>query len=292
MPKQNSKAVPLFHLFEAPPGWVFISFDYSQAELRRLAVETQDPRLLEVYNKPGGDLHDETRRGLVDRAVFKNMGPEFVLEGNESQIAHALDMQRRFAKTLNFGIPYGMGGRTYAKRNGMWHTVTRDKWGRPVAPRKEPDDRQGQQFVDAWYAKYAGVRPWQERQIAFAEEHGYVTTLEGRPMWVPGIFAEYSQIRHHAEKQCGNYPIQGGVAEIVKDAMIRCPDYLVLQVHDELLYLVPEEIAQAYFDYLSEALVDNRHEIPYIVDGHLGRSWGDLKNLEDLWVDSDDDDEV
>lgn len=278
MPKKGSKTVPLYQLFEAPEGWVFISFDYSQAELRRLAVETQDPRLLEVY-RSGGDLHQETVDGLIARGVFRSMSKE---------IQESDDHQRRFAKTLNFGIPYGMGGRTYASRTGLRRTVSHDRWGRPVRPRIEPDDKAGQEFVDAWYAKYAGVRPWQERQIAFAEEHGYVETMEGRPLWVPGIYAEYSQIRHHAIKQCGNYPIQGGVAEVVKDNMIKCPDYLCNQVHDELLYLVPDNIAQEYYEYLAEALVDYRHEIPYTVDGHIGKSWGDLKSIEDIWIEGDD----
>lgn len=291
VPKKGSKIVPLYQLFEAPEGYTFISADYSQIELRVLAVLTQDENLLNVY-RSGGDLHSETVEALTVQGVFEKRGPEYVLrEGlSDTEIAHILDTQRRFGKTLNFGIPYGLSGYGYAKRTGMRKMVTRNRWGRPTPPHLEPDEQAGSEFVEAWYARFPGVRTWQSEVQAHGEEHGYVLASDGRPLWVHGMRAEYTQIRHHAEKQCGNFPIQFHATEIMKEAMRRCPDYLVMSVHDELLYLVPLEIAQEYHDYLSEALVDHRDEIPYTIDIHMGRSWGDIKNIEDIWV-SDDDDE-
>ena len=71
--------------------------------------------------------------------------------------------------------------------------------------------------------------------------------------------------------------------------MLKCPKYLVQQVHDELLYLVPENEAQEYYDYLAIELVDYRHELPYTVTGKIGKTWGDIKSLEDVWQDDYED---
>ncbi len=279
----KSKVVPLFQLFVAPEGFTFISADYSQVELRRLAVSAQDQTMLDVY-RAGGDLHQETVDGLIASGALPHAPRDHAEE----------DAFRRFAKTLNFGIPYGMGGKTYAKRTGLKTIIKHDKWGNPMSRDRwyeGPDEAAGNRHIAGWYARFDAVRPWQEKQIAFAEEHGYVETLEGRPLWVPSIYANRGYLYSHAQKQCGNFPIQGGGHEVTKDAMIRNPEYLVMQVHDEVLYLVPNAQADDYYEHLNEDLVDYRHEIPYTIDIKRGNTWGDIKNIEDIWLKSDGEDE-
>ncbi len=152
---------------------------------------------------------------------------------------------------------------------------------------------EGQGFIEGFYEAYPDIRPWQMKQVEFAQDRGYVQTMEGRPLYIPGIFAgERSPLYSHAVNQCFNYAIQGGANEVVQDAMIRCPKYLVNQVYDELLYLVPENEARDYFEYLKEALVDDRHDVPYTVEGSMGKTWGDIKHLDDQIFDDGDDDLV
>lgn len=256
------KEVPIFQLFVAPDGYVFISFDYSQIELRVLANVSRDPVLMDIYRN-NGDLH----------ALRVETVPS--LKAMAEKDAFYADKARRIAKIINFGIPYGITGHGIAKK-------TRVDAGVDITP--EEGDLMGQAF----YNTHEAIRPWQQEQIAHAEEHGYVTTFKGRPLYVPAIFVEFGAIRHAAEKQTGNFPIQGGAGEIVKDAMRRCPEYLVAQVHDELLYLVPEQKAQEYFHFLEENLPDYRHEIPYPVEGAIGKTWGELKKIPDVMFDEED----
>ncbi len=244
----KNKDFPLYQLFVAPEGYTFVSFDYSQIEYRVLANITRDPLMLVTY-LAGSDLHQKTMDAF-------------------NLVSRFGDDARTKAKNINFGILYGIGPKSLAPRLG----TTIDE---------------SAALIKQFYSTYENVAPWQLETIGFAEDHGYIETFEGRPLYVPGILCPRGWLRSHAEKQCGNYPIQGGAAEIVKDAMIRCPKYLVNQVHDELLYLVPENEAQDYFDYLKEALVDYRHEVPYTVEGAIGKTWGDIKSIPDLVFEED-----
>lgn len=270
----KSKLIPLYQLFVAPEGWTFISGDYAQLELRVLANAAGDQPLIDLF-LAGGDPHNDTvaRLDLLTRFL------------------QDADKARRYAKTLNFGIPYGMGGYTYAKRVDMEKEVI----GRDGHPRTIYDADAGQAFIDSWYAEHPAVKAWQLEQVAFAKEHGYVETFYGRPLWVAGIAAERGTLAEHAERQCYNFPIQGGAAEVVKDAMLECPLYLVNQVHDELLYLVPEKEAEEYRQHLTEALaklgVSYGHQVPYTIEFEIGKTWGDIKHLEDIWLDPDDEED-
>ena len=256
----KSKVVPLYQLFQAPEGWVFISADYSQLELRHLANVSGDRAMLDAYLR-GSDLHqDALERTPVLWDMYQN-GDDF-----------DKDKARRRAKIRNFGIAYKI------TPHGL-------------APKMEVTEEVAAEFIDGWYEMYPEVKPWQEAQVIHAEEYGYVVSEDGLPLYVPGIFMERGRLRNHAENQCANLPIQGGGAAIVKDAMLRCPEYMVSQVHDELLYLVPQAEAKDYEEYLKEALADHRYEVSYPVDIHVGASWGDIKNIPDVIFDDGDDDE-
>ncbi len=256
----KSKVVPLYQLFVAPEGYTFISADYSQLELRHLANVSGDKNMLAAYLR-GADMHQDA----LERTPFLW---KMYQEGGEFE----KDKARRWAKVRNFGIAYGI-----------------TKVG--LAPKMEVTEDVADAFINEWYAMYPEVPPWQATQVAHAEEFGYVLTGGDCPLYVPGIYLERGRLRGHAEKQAINLPIQGGGAEIVEDAMLRCNEYLVCQVHDELLYLVPTHLVKEYVEYLSEALADHRYEVSYPVDIHVGDSWGDIKNIPDVMFDEEDEDE-
>ena len=263
----KNKDIPLYQIFVAPEGYVFISLDYSQIELRRLANASQDANLMTAYLN-NEDLHNKTRDGVPD------------LVRMAKRDAYWEDKARRIAKIMNFGIVYGITGVGISNKTKVDAGV-------------DITAAEGQGFIEGFYEAYPDIRAWQMEQVEFAQEYGYVLTMEGRPLYIPGIFAgENSPLYNHAVNQCSNYGIQGGANEVVQDAMIRCPKYLVNQVYDELLYLVPENEAQDYFEYLKEALVDYRHDVPYTVDGSIGKTWGDIKHLDDRIFDDGDDDVV
>ena len=140
-------------------------------------------------------------------------------------------MTRRRAKAINFGIIYGISGFGLARQLG-------------ITP------GQARTYIDAYFARYPGIRTYMERAKEEARINGYVTTPFGRRCWVPGIADKNPARRAYAERQAINAPLQGGAADIIKKAMIRLPKALadaglrarlLLQVHDELLFEAPED---------------------------------------------------
>jgi len=263
----KSKVVPLYQLFVAPPGWVFLSADYSQIELRHLANMSRDANMLGAYLR-NSDMHQDA----LERTPFLMKMIKDAEKLDEQERAYIQDKARRWAKVRNFGIAYGITAIG-------------------LAPKMEVSETVAAEFIEHWYGEYPDVIPWQQDQVRQAKEFGYVLTGENRPLYVPGIYLERGRLRGHAEKQCINLPIQGGASEIVKDAMLRCSEYLCGQVHDELLYLVPKKLAKEFEVYLKTALLDERYEVPYPVDIHVGSSWGDIKNIPDLLFEDFDEDE-
>jgi len=254
----KSKIVPLYQLFVAPEGWTFIDADYSQIELRVLANITRDPAMIQAYLS-GSDLHHATVQGTPKLKAMWDTGDSVIM-----------DRGRTLAKNINFGIAYKI-----------------TKFG--LAPRVNDTETVAQSYIDRFYDKYREVGPWQDLQARLARERGYVETMEGRPLWVPGIFADEGILAHHADKQTSNFPVQGGAAEIVKNAMLRCPEFLVMQIHDALLYLVPKSQADDYYHFLEENLVDRSAEVPYNIDIKMGDTWGDIKKIPDVFDDEEDD---
>lgn len=246
----KSEDIPLYNLFEAPEGWVFISGDYGQLELRKLANLTGDENMQNAYLS-GRDLHQETQTILENMGIFAQLGVDEL-------------HKRTFAKTVNFGIAYGVTA-----------------WG--LSTRLNISEEAAQILIDAFYEAYPRVIPWNEEQYAFAAQHGYVETELGRPIYVPGMLVDDGPLRSHAERQTVNAPVQGGSADTVKEAMLRCPQYLAMQVHDELLYLCPENEANEYIEYLNEHLPDNSRTVPYPIECKKGKTWGELKDIAELW---------
>jgi DNA polymerase-1 len=234
--------------FVAPPGTLIVSADWSQIELRVLAHFSKDPRLLEAFRE-NLDLHRRTA-GLL----FK-VAPEEVTKE-----------QRNIGKTVNFATIYGQGATALGQILGIH--------------RKE-----AQSYIEQYFEHYADVRRWLDRTIAEAHEKGYVTTILGRRRYIPELSMRNDTDRAAGERIAANTPIQGSAADLCKLAMLdidrRLPAVapgarMLLQVHDELVFEVPEAEVAA-----TEALVRAAMEKPYPLDVPLvvgvgvGKSWGD-----------------
>lgn len=258
----KSASVPLYTLFEAPEGWHFITADASQVELRDLANESGDEAMQSVF-LDGRDLHQETQDAIAKLGVFERYHIE--------EVKH-----RVFAKTVNFGIPYGITEYGLAGRLGI---------PKPVA----------KAFIDAFYQAYPGVAPRQDEWVMEAQDTGQVQTHAGRTLYLPGMLAEEGRLREHGEKQAKNFPISGGAQDIIKDALLRveaaAPDRLACFVHDELLYLLPpDENPHEFAAFLGETLTDRRHRVPYTWDIAVGTNWGEIKHIPEKWIEEEDDD--
>ncbi|MBI2852525.1 MAG: DNA polymerase I [Chloroflexi bacterium] len=236
--------------FIVPPGCKLLGGDYSQIDLRSLAHLSQDARLLEAFNKDE-DVHAATAAQLFGVEV--------------SQVTP--DM-RRLAKTVNFGVIYGMS--EYGLEQAT--DLSREEAGR---------------FITAYFEKYPGVKQYLEGTKQWARKKGYVQTLLGRRRSIPEINSANRQVREAAERMAINMPVQGTSADIIKVAMVKLYDEMqrrhskskmLLQVHDELLFEVPEEEVEDMARLVPEVMTTAvRLSIPLRVDIKSGRNWGELK---------------
>jgi len=248
IPVRTEEGVRIRRAFVADPGNVLMSADYSQIELRLLAHLADVPALRDAFEK-GEDIHSRTAAdifglppGQVDREA------------------------RRRAKTINFGIIYGMSAFGLAARLGIGPAEARS-------------------IIDAYFAQYPGIRDTMERLKDEARMQGYVCTSFGRKLWIPDIGAKDMARRAGAERAAINAPFQGGAAEIIKRAMVRLPKALkdaglrarmLLQVHDELVFEVPEAEVEAtgtLVRQIMEGVATLR--VPLAVEIGTGRSWAE-----------------
>ncbi|MEM6453896.1 MAG: DNA polymerase I [Acidobacteriota bacterium] len=237
--------------FRAAPGHRLVVADYSQIELRVLAHIAGEGAMLDAF-RAGDDIHAATAA-----AVF---GVDPALVSGE---------QRRMAKTINFGIIYGMSAFGLAARLGI-----------------ERKDAQG--FIDRYMARYPGVANYTEETLASAEETGQVATLSGRIRWLPEINSRNRGVRENAKRMAINARIQGTAADLLKDAMIRVdrrlrasqPDArLLLTVHDELVLEVPEDAVAPTVDLVRAAMIEAAAlDVPVVVDAGSGATWYDAKD--------------
>jgi len=236
--------------FVAEKGNKIISADYSQLELRLLAHITQDPVMLEAFQK-GEDIHARTAR-LVFGAK------------TDAELKEA----RRFAKIVNFAIAYAI-----------------EPWG--LSQRVGISRQEAKKVIEDYYNTYKGVRRYMEEVPVRAREHGYVRSIYGRIRPLPGIADRNANIRKAAEREAINMPIQGTASDIVKIAMLHVDEELerggykarlLMQVHDELLVEVPEkEVADvsAMLQHEMENAVSL--DVPLVADVGVGDNWMDAK---------------
>ncbi|MFQ5825777.1 MAG: DNA polymerase I [Dehalococcoidia bacterium] len=235
--------------FVAAPGALLLAGDYSQIDLRVLAHLSQDPRLLEAFHRDE-DIHTATASevfGVTPDQVTAEM--------------------RRTAKTINFGVIYGMSEYGLEQATGL----SREEAGR---------------FIAAYFEKYGQVREYLETTKQKARDLGYVETILGRRRYIPEINASNRQIREAAERMAINMPVQGSSADIIKIAMIPLHRELeglglgsrmVLQVHDELIFEVPQgEVAE--MTGLVEEIMPRSLElsVPLKVDTKVGHNWAEM----------------
>ncbi len=235
--------------FIAAPGHLLLSADYSQIELRLMAHFSQDHLLVNAY-RTNGDIHT-----LTASEVF-GVAPE------------SMDKEtRNRAKAVNFGIVYGISPFGLAANLGI-------------------DQKEARIYIDRYFERYAGVRAYIDRVLEETRAEQRVRTLFGRSRPIPDIQSRNANLRGFAERTAVNTPLQGTAADLIKIAMIRIDKRLseeklrarmTLQVHDELLFDVPENEAEEL-----RAMVKHEMEnvielsVPIIADAELGTNWRDL----------------
>jgi DNA polymerase-1 len=234
--------------FVPEPGHVLLSADYSQIELRLLAHLSQDPVLIESFQR-GQDVHARTAAELFQVPV----------------VAVSAD-QRRQAKTINFGIIYGMGALRLARSLDI--------------PTKT-----AQAYITQYFTRYGGIKSYMDGVLVEARARGYVTTLQGRRRYVPDLHSKNTQLAAAAERMAVNAPIQGTAADLIKMAMVaidrrltqeKLRTRMLLQVHDELLFEVPEgevERVKKLVRELMEGVISLR--VPLQVDLGTGKNWAE-----------------
>jgi DNA polymerase I len=235
--------------FVAAPGKTLISADYSQIELVVFAHLSDDPELKKAFID-GADIHRRTAALIL---------------GKEEGEVNA--SERRAAKTINFGVIYGMGAFRLANELGI--------------PRAE-----AQRFIDAYFSRYAGVASFIRATVEEARRSGYVSTLLKRRRPIRAINSRNANERQAAERVAVNTPIQGSAADIMKLAMLRVDEALraehpeaklLLQVHDELIIEAPLASAEAVARTVERSMAEAaKLSVPLRVGVEIASSWGDM----------------
>ncbi|MGC1291182.1 MAG: DNA polymerase I [Candidatus Acidiferrales bacterium] len=236
--------------FVAEPGNVLFSADYSQIELRILAHFSEDPVLVESFQR-GEDIHSRTAQEVFGVAPFAQT-PE----------------HRRAAKVINFGIIYGLS-----------------PFG--LAQNLQIDQKEAAKFIAAYFERYRGVKKYLEQQVAETRKTGMTRTLFGRVRPIPEINSPQFNLRNFAERTAMNTPLQGTAADLIKLAMIEIDRRLagenfrtrmILQVHDELLFEGPEDELARLAPLVKQGM-EQIHplRVPLLVELKAGPNWRDMK---------------
>ena len=226
--------------------YTLLSADYSQVELRIIAHLSKDYNMMDAFRK-GMDIHTATASrvyGVPPHDIDKEM--------------------RRRAKTVNFGIIYGISAFGLSERLGI--------------PRREATD-----IIKSYFEKYPGIDAYMKNTIAFAKEHGYVETILGRRRYIADINSANAVVRGYAERNAINAPIQGSSADMIKIAMInlfsefqkrKLKSKMILQVHDELVFDVHKDEIETVKSLVEEKMLHAMElDIPLEIDMNTGNNW-------------------
>ncbi|WP_354622570.1 DNA polymerase I [Psychromonas sp. MME2] len=247
IPIRSAEGRRIRQAFIAQNGYKIVAADYSQIELRIMAHLSQDKGLLDAFST-GKDIHKATAS-----EVFSIPLDEVSTE------------QRRSAKAINFGLIYGMSAFGLAKQLNI---------GRQEA----------QKYMDFYFARYPGVLTYMEDTRALANDKGYVETILGRRLQLPNIKSVNGMLKKAAERAAINAPMQGTAADIIKKAMIDMAAWvkqqekgsiqLLMQVHDELVFVVKEEFVDLYKGEIQSIMAKAAElDVPLIADVGVGNNW-------------------
>ena len=246
IPVRSEEGRKIRTAFIAPEGSSIVSADYSQIELRIMAHLSGDERLLDAFAH-GEDVHKATA-GEIFGVTPLEVGPD----------------QRRVAKSINFGLIYGMSAFGLARQLGLERSAA-------------------QTYIDRYFARYPGVARYMEEAREAARQHGYVETAFGRRLWFPEIRSSNGNRRQGAERAAINAPMQGTAADLIKLAMIAVQNWLeksalksrlILQVHDELLLEVPDEELMDVRTHLPRLMGQVAElKVPLVVEVGVGPNW-------------------
>ena len=225
---------------------VLLAADYSQIELRIIAALSQDPAMVEAFKK-GEDIHAATASNVFGVAI-DDVSRE----------------QRANAKTVNFGIVYGVSAFGLSQQTNL-------------------NRSEAKELIDAYYLTYPNLKAYMNEQIDFARENGFVETVLGRRRYLKDINSQNAVVRGAAERNAVNAPIQGSAADIIKLAMINIHHRLkneswkskmLLQVHDELVFDVPNAEVEDLTTMVKEEM-ENAYslDVPLVVDVGIGKNW-------------------
>jgi DNA polymerase-1 len=246
IPIRTAEGRQIRQAFIAPEKSYLLAADYSQIELRIMAHLSEDTHLLTAFAM-GEDIHRATAADVFNVAL-----------------ADVTTEQRRSAKAINFGLIYGMSAFGLGKQLNVTRAVA-------------------QSYIDAYFARYPAVKAYMEATQQQAKKQGYVETVFGRRLYIPEINSRQVQRRQYAERTAINAPMQGTAADIIKFAMLAVQRWIddsqpqikmLLQVHDELVFEVPEtclECALQEIPLLMSQVVQLR--VPLLVETGVGKNW-------------------
>lgn len=245
IPVRSEEGRRIRQAFIAPEGCKIVAADYSQIELRIMAHLSGDEGLLKAF-AAGEDVHRATAAEVFD-----------------TPLDEVTSDQRRSAKAINFGLIYGMSAFGLAKQLDI-------------------DRAAAQEYVNLYFARYPGVKAYMDVTREKAKEQGYVETVFGRRLYIPDINSSNGQRRQYAERTAINAPMQGTAADIIKRAMLAVDEWLqsepeikmVMQVHDELVFEVPEsrlDVIRTKLCELMSAAAELR--VPLLVEAGVGDNW-------------------
>ena len=238
---------------EQRPEWILMSADYSQIDLRVLAHLSQDPELMAAFERDE-DIHSSTAAriyGVPLDEVSRDM--------------------RRLAKVMNFGVAYGLSAFGISQQTEM----TREE---------------GAAFIDSYFASYPTVRSFLDETVENAKQNGYAETLLGRRRYIPELRSPHYPVRQAGERIALNMPVQGTSADVINEAMVAIQKRLetdgfrsrmLLQVHDELVFELPNEEDQPLQAMLNEVMPNAiRMSVPIKIDIKTGTNWASMTYAE------------
>lgn len=249
----------------APEGYKLVVADYSQIELRVLAHMSKDPVMLIAYAE-GEDIHARTAAEVFGYDYEEIIKANSLEPGDRTPVQEKYSAARFAAKTINFGIVYGMGPQSLAASTG--YTV-----------------EEAERFLTLYMSRYGGVKDFIERTHSIVDKCGYVRTLTGRKRRLPAAHSKDWKIKGGALRQAVNSRIQGSAADLIKIAMMKMHEPLkglgaqiLIQVHDELVILVSESNAEKAAVIVKDCMEGATElRVPLVTEPHIVARWGEAK---------------